>query len=570
MASVQPIMISIFFKNKIVLLGLLGILFGLPSLPIKADEISNETPNISIVSNSDATTKKITIKYFITEKFNKPSRGVFLALPKNQDGVWTEYSVKKVIKAESNEKCDLKCAETLDWNSEKYELINEWNQFRIRIGDKNVYINPGFYSYGLEVEADYNPNVAYNFVFLNDWKEKISLLSLKYNGKMVCGIDGLAKVTTNPDAVYLNELYPDSKNVITEKDLREYKYCDKTPLQVKLNSDKPNSSILISILLSIWPYFLMFIIINGLLFAIWYYYARDEWGKQKLDRPEFEEPKLLPWQASYLVDDGQFDVKNILLSYILWLNHKKIIKIEPIKEESKDITISLHKALPTNNYLPAIFNETVEAIAKKGINEGVLSTKISPSTHLGEVQDTIKLSLSKYYDKKPLNSPILWTLLYGFIVYVLGAITFSALQSLILLGNSWSSLLLGAFVSSLPGVYFIFAKWAKLNNLGLEITGYCRRYKYYLEHVEMLKLDFSNNPKDGIQKYLVSVPFAASFGILPKYQKYFGKLIPDTSEVNNVNSFYTSYAVATFYTPPSDSSGGGGGGGGFSGGGGSW
>ena len=89
----------------------------------------------------------------------------------------------------------------------------------------------------------------------------------------------------------------------------------------------------------------------------------------------------------------------------------------------------------------------------------------------------------------------------------------------------------------------------------------------------MLKLDFSNNPKDGIQKYLVSVPFAAALGILPKYQKYFGKLIPDTSEVSSVNSFYTSYAVATFYTPPSDSSGGGGGGGGgggFSGGGGSW
>jgi len=204
------------------------------------------------------------------------------------------------------------------------------------------------------------------------------------------------------------------------------------------------------------------------------------------------------------------------------------------------------------------------------VNEGILSTKISPATHLEETQNSIKLSLSQYYDKKPLNSPILWTLLYGFAVFVLGAIAFSVLQSAILLGNSWSTLLLWAFFFSLPGVYFIFAKWARLNNLGLEMTGYCTRYKYYLEHVEILKLDFSNNPKDGIQKYLVSVPFAASFGILPKYQKYFGKLIPDSSEVSSVNSFYTSYAVATFYTPPSDSSGGGGGGGGFSGGGGSW
>ena len=131
MSSLHNIMIPINFKTKIALFGLLGMLFVMPSLTIQADEISNETPNISIVSNVNASAKKITIKYFITEKFNKPSRGVFLALPKNQDGVWTEYAVKNVIKAKSNEKCDLKCAETLDWSSEKYELINEWNEFRI-------------------------------------------------------------------------------------------------------------------------------------------------------------------------------------------------------------------------------------------------------------------------------------------------------------------------------------------------------------------------------------------------------------------------------------------------------
>lgn len=558
MASVQLIMIPIYLKNKIALLGLLGMLFGLTSFPIKADEISNETANISIVSTINASTKKITIKYFITEKFNKPSRGVFLALPKNQDGVWTEYSVKNVIKAKSNEKCDLKCAETLDWSSEKYELIYEWNEFRIRIGDKDVFLDPGFYSYGLEVEADYNPDLAYNFVFLEGWTENIinSDINLAVNGQPVC-------MNKGP--------YPDywGRAVCDE---------DRTSLLLNKTIDQANSSVdyypptnlTLSIWVAIWPYLVLLILVNSILYAVWYCTARDEWGNQKLDRPEFEEPKLLPWQASYLVGDGQFDVKNILLSYILWLNHKKILKIEPIKEGSKDITIILHKALPTNNHLPSIYNETIEAMATLGVNEGILSTKISPATHLEETQNSIKLSLSQYYEKKPLNSPILWALLYGFIVFVIGSITLGGLQSTILLGNSWYSLAWAVFIFSLPGVYFIFAKWARLNNLGLEITGYCTRYKYYLEHVEMLKLDFSNNPKDGIQKYLVSVPFAAALGILPKYQKYFGKLIPDTSEVSSVNSFYTSYAVATFYTPPSDSSGGGGGGGGFSGGGGSW
>jgi uncharacterized membrane protein YgcG len=558
MPTLLLIMIPINIKNKIAILGLLGILFCLPTLPVQADEIENETANISIVSNVNASTKKITIKYFITEKFNKPSRGVFLALPKNQDGVWTEYSVKNVIKAKSNEKCDLKCAETLDWSSEKYELINEWSEFRIRIGDKNVYLDPGFYSYGLEVEADYNPDLAYNFVFLEGWTENIinNDINLYVNGQWVC---------TNKGPV------PDYWGKAICDENRTSLLLNDSLQQTNTSVDaKPPTNLTLSIWVAIWPYLLLLIIINSILYAAWYYIARDEWGNQKLDRPEFEEPKLLPWQASYLVTDGQLDVKNILLSYILWLNHKKIIKIEPIKDGSKDITISIHKDLPTNNHLPSIFNETVEAVSKLGVNEGILSTKISPATHLEETQNSIKLSLSKYYEKKPLNSPILWTLLYGFVVFVLGSIVFSVLQSAILLGNSWSTLLLWAFFFTPPGVYFIFAKWARLNNLGLEITGYCTRYKYYLEHVETLKLDFSNNPKDGIQKYLVSVPFAASFGVLPKYQKYFGKLIPDTSEVSSVNSFYTGFAVATFYTPPSDSSGGMGGGGGFSGGGGSW
>ena len=538
-----------------------------PQINIQAakDTVSNVTQEISIEANTNTSTKKITLNYFITEKFNKSSHGIFLALPKNQDGVWTNYSVKKVLRAESETICELNCKDTLDtlagqeyldklpWVNEKFEEINEWNQFRFRVGDSQKLLPPKYYYYEIEIEADYNPDLAYNFNFLDGWNEEIlnSNLSLNINGQKKCSNEYLIRsIGANIDV------------------------CDKSKLQAELNVGKSKSSLLTSVFYSSWPYFLLFVLVNLLAYFVWKSKAKDDWGNEKLDRPEFEPPALLPWETAYLVGEGQLDLKNTLLSYVLWLSYKKYIKLTPLEKTDKKqknlVKLEILKDLPTNVMLPDIYNQTVLKMLDEGISEGILSSQINPGTHLDITQTKVKDSVKKYYSQLPFNSPGGWLAIIALVLFFIGAFSFSGIQEVFLIGTSWGWLVSGAFIFGLPGFYFVMAKWAKLNVDGIKITAYSKRYKYYLENVEKLKIDFSNNPQEGVQRYLVSVPFAASFGVLPKFQKYFEDLIPNNIESQSVNGFYTSFAVASFYTPPSDSSSGGGGGGGFSGGGGSW
>jgi hypothetical protein len=52
---------------------------------------SNFTNNISIHKTENTETKQIILDYYILQTFQSPSRGIFLTLPKNQDGNWTNY-----------------------------------------------------------------------------------------------------------------------------------------------------------------------------------------------------------------------------------------------------------------------------------------------------------------------------------------------------------------------------------------------------------------------------------------------------------------------------------------------
>jgi uncharacterized membrane protein YgcG len=157
----------------------------------------------------------------------------------------------------------------------------------------------------------------------------------------------------------------------------------------------------------------------------------------------------------------------------------------------------------------------------------------------------------------------------AFVVVMIGGF----LQEALMIGDTLIIMLGVLSVTTWPGIYLIMRDWGNLTREGVEKSRYCRRYKFYLEKAEKLKLDFSNNPKEGLQEYLVSVPFAAGFGILPTFQKYLEDFIPKevSDQFQTVNNTNLLLASSAFYVPPSSSSGGGGfSSGGFSGGGGSW
>jgi uncharacterized membrane protein YgcG len=522
---------------------------------------ANSTPEIAI-NISQISQDKLLINYLITQTFEEEdSHGIFLALPKNQDGIWTDYNIKSVeISKELGERCgfdnaqstvqcankDFKIDQTtpINFRSEKYEEIKEWNELRVRVGDKDQVIEKGTYLYKIEIEATINTNYNYSFTVLNDWGDPVDNISA----------------------------FVDQKDICTNKD------CDSSNITVELNPGKNPTNLVTKIIKYIWPYLIILPFLYAIIYFIWYKFARDDSHYWKAKSPRFEPPKVLPWEASFIAKEGQIDLKNTLLSYILWLNNQGYISLKPNNQvivtdkniENDKVSLTIIRELP--KVLPDIFNRTVELIAKNGVKAGLLSSKINPGAHQGLTNNAIRTNLKNYYLTRPFNYPSLAVIAYGLIGIVSFFIIYSLLKNMILLGESYLTLSLISFVLTIPGAVFIAKYWGKLNTEGARIRGDIEGYKYYLQKAETLKLDFSNNPNEGVQYYLTSVPFAAAFGILPQFQKYISKLIPEaTNEINMTDNFTTAYLVSSFYSPPSDSSfDSGGGGGGFDGGGGSW
>ncbi len=224
--------------------------------------------------------------------------------------------------------------------------------------------------------------------------------------------------------------------------------------------------------------------------------------------------------------------------------------------------------------LPSKFNKTIKAISKYGFEDGILTSKINQDQDGSELNTFVGDRLSKFYQQKPLTSGSIIGIVVTFSLISIFFLIFGfdLLQSRFLIGNSYVPLLIYSGLLCIFGLIFVLYKWSKPSKRGAKMINQVKGYKYYLESAEKLKLDFSNNPTDGVQYYLKSVAYAASFGILDKFNKYFTGLIPNTNELNITDSLLINYGAVSFYTPPSNIDAGGIGGsfGGSVGGGGSW
>jgi uncharacterized membrane protein YgcG len=506
----------------------------------------NFTDSITVVVAPDKNSKKITLTYQIWQTFKEESRGVFLALPKNQGGVWTEYELKSVKRSpEPLEVVSQKLPKisSQGMSSDKYEFFKEWNEFRVRIGDKDKILSLGKYYYEFVIEADYDPDQKYDFTVLHTWTDPVNTIKIIQNEKDLC----------------LSELK-----------------CDANYTAITLNKESNLVPSFNSIYNVTWPYVLILVAGIGSIYYAWRRWAADPHKIEKASSPEFEPPlDVYPWQAAFLTKDGNVSVKETLLSYILWLSNQKIIKLHPDgdpNDKKTEMKIEILKDLPTD-LLPAVFNSAVKLIESQGFKDGIYTSKINEAQDVDKLHTSITKDLKHNFTQAPLSSGSKFGIIFGVgmalsFVLVFG---FQTLQSSILLGNSYIGFIVLIALIIVAVVSIVTLYWSKPTREGAELINKVARYKYYLQYVEKYKLDFSNNPNEGVQYYLKSVPYAAAFGILDQFQKYFEGLLPKTSEIENNTFLYASYAHVTFYTPPSDSSsGGGGGGGGSSGGGGSW
>jgi hypothetical protein len=352
--------------------------------------------------------------------------------------------------------------------------------------------------------------------------------------------------------------------------------CDPKLTSINFNPNKPKPNFGAGFLFSTFPYFLILMALAPIIFLSWWFFAKDLYPIISPHSPEFDPPKdILPWQAMFLINSSKVNVKNTLLSYILWLNNSKIIDLKPDSnpnDKSTDMTVVIKKDLP--NVLPEIFNKTIGLISTSGMKNGIYASKINESSQ-PLLFKKISHDLTHLYKQKPLGSGSISAIaiISGFGLFFFNGFFFGILKDTFLVGESYFPLAIFALILIWLGLILVLIFWTKLNKQGTDLKNQISRYRYYLNYVEKYKLDFSNNPDEGVQYYLKSVAFASVFGLLTKFQSYFGNIFPKNEQIQNGNLLSSSYNSVIFYTPPSSSNssfGGGGSSGGFSGGGGSW
>lgn len=505
--------------------GALLMQFLLP-IPTNAQEIQleNTTPEIVIEIKENPENSLLEIEYTITEKFNQPSRGIFISLPKNQNGIWTDYTLK-----------DYSLVDTSNFETIETPVsqIREWDQYRLRFGERETLIPNGQYVYNFTLEASSSNTYKYSFVVLRDWLEDVGSIRVEKNGLPQCSqiecSRGLTSLTINSGSeeipVYL-EWWHRFKGVI-------------------------NSIIITSTI----GYF------------AWLKLAKDK-PIGKINKPLFKHPSIYPWEAEFIRTSGESSVEKTTLSYILWLANNKYIHLITT---NKQIQIDILKKLPS--ILPSIYNQAVREISKTNLAKGLKNANFLPQTHPIELDKHLIKTTAKYYEQKKINSNKLALLtiapiLLGFVLVIILNVVFQNL----LIGNSYLLLVFFNLVLVYGFYIWILLQWANPNNPGTQLKKQIKQYYHYLNYVEKHKLNFSNN-EENVQHYLDQIPYAASFGILYKLTDYIQKHFPNQQAASNITKTSSIISTAAFY-PPSTSSGGSssfsGSSGGFSGGGGSW
>lgn len=586
------------FKSSLILLFLFVVLiFSANSLQILAQNstkksISDSSILTNLPSNSTNFTNNIQIKvtensdnleleYNILQTFGKASRGIFLSFPQNMDGVWTDFKIQSIQKTnylnsylQNNQDFNgttferLKTENLANLTNEKYDQIKEWNEFRVRIGETDKILAKGSYFYQIKLKTSKNFQNKYNFRLIGDWNDQIGNFEIIKNNQLYCN-------SAQQTITFENE--NDRCNLAGE-------------LQIKLNPDKNEVSSLIKFGANIWLYLIILILVSILGFCGWFIWARDPDYGFLTDKPEFEPPNLLPWESQFLVSDGKVDFQNTFLSYLLYLSNHKFIKIIGQNEQNNSnsqnlenqnsknlnqnsnsffakvinkisdkgeekVQIKILKDLP--NLLPAKFNEAIILMEKDGFKKGIYNSQINPSLQ-SEIESNIYAKLHHFYLQGYHNwqtATLIVILIIGNILWFFAFFEFA--KKTFLLGNSYRFVIPFASLIAVFWLVFILIKFSKLTQVGAQTKAFCQRYNYYITKVEQFKLDFSNNPNEGVQYYLKILPYAAIIGFLPQFQKYLVNLFPQIQEVSEISNSLLIASVlnsTTFYTPPSSDS----------------
>jgi uncharacterized membrane protein YgcG len=493
--------------------------------PIQAQNNTTNLIRIDVTENQNS----LELEFTITQTFNENSqsrRGIYYNLEKLQDGQDYNYSMIR--------------PPTKNGAIEKYSLINEITSYRLRIGDENVLNSVGTYTYNFALKTDKIVNYKHNFTVLKDWRDRLEKVEINLNGQKSCNIIG-EDCNLYEQKLVLN---PESSAI--------------PPQNVILNYLNVFQSYIYSIFTAIIAW------IFGLKNFI-----RDPYKQKILKQlPHYTPPtNLTPWESYSLIKKGSLSVKDTIASYIFYLNNKGFLEL--VKEENT-LVIRKIKEYPTD-LLPSEINTIIDSMIKNGISKGILETGFDENSLDQKIEYFILNKNKDLYKIQPELSPLGTVLVIAFVGFFISYIIFDFIKNILLIGNSFALFLVFIAILLLIFLYIYLKNKDKFSQKGYELMQESVGYRYYIDFIEKEKLDFSNNPQEGVKFYLEVLPYAAQYGLLSKFNKYFRKLDFMPKEIiSNTSSFVYSLNSSAFYVPVESYSGGGSSSGGFSGGGGSW
>ncbi|MEZ5922234.1 MAG: DUF2207 domain-containing protein [Parvularculaceae bacterium] len=553
----------------------LALLFLLwPGIAIAAERISDFDVTIDVAKSGDiAVTEKISV---FAEGY-QIRRGIFRDLPRSYEKGGRRYpfsyDVKRVMR---------------DGEKEPYALEKTGNAFRIRIGDKDVFLDRGPHHY--EIVYDVKNQVRY----FDEYDELYWNVTGTY---WAFPIDhALARIRL-PDgaqatrkAGYTGGYGQTGGDYIFSQLGGEEVFETARPLRVREGLtvavgfpkgvvDPPSAS---DARAEWWAANASLVILGAgaSLIGLFYLWAWNRVGRDPVKGPifpQYEAPKGLSPAAAHFVFHRGLSGHDALIATIVNLAIKKRIKIDVDSKKQTRVELLSKTA---GGALPA-FEENLQTDLLSGGSPLVFGKKYS--SKLTSAYETFRKALSKNYGKPYFR----WN--RGFLIL---AILLSG-ASILLAANfalEWSAVhtmvVAALVVMALAASYFLPAPTPKGQATRTDIEG----FRLYMNTAEKLQLNAVEPGSDApppmtVERYERFLPYAIALGVEKPWTKHFEKLMPkeaasytpywssgnytSSRSLSGINSaLVSSMASGVSASMPQSSSSSGSGGGGFSGGGG--
>jgi Predicted membrane protein (DUF2207) len=236
------------------------------------------------------------------------------------------------------------------------------------------------------------------------------------------------------------------------------------------------------------------------------------------DSPEFDLNTIFPWDAQYIVNQGEVDFDNLILGYLFYIANKGYIEIF--------IVNGVIKYNILNPEIPIIYNFFDQNVTLQSSSYIELRSKLIPNK--SQIIKNLDTKQHKYYTKAPNGEVGVFIMIGSIVVTFCLIVILGIMQNLQLLINFTFLynlyLTLVVFWLVVPicfvfgtNIFSIFDKIVVMNKHGIDLRYRILAYKLYLDEAESERLNFENNlDNSNLQTYLKHLAYAAAFGILKK------------------------------------------------------